>query len=59
MNCRENRYIFLSHPSSTSGVGRSFRGQNLKVTKHNVLKVTQNAIILSDYTAISRVKPGK
>ena len=39
MNCRENWYIFLPppHPYPTGG-GGGFRGQNVKVAKHKVLK---------------------
>ena len=49
MNCRENRYIFFTPPPLSNWWG-VFRGHNLKVTKDKVLKVSQNAIILSDYT---------
>ena len=39
MNCRENRYLFTPrppHPIRRGGGG--VRGENVKVTKHQVLK---------------------
>ena len=51
MNCRENRYIVLIPPLTHWWWRGSCSGQHLKVTKHIVVKISQNAIILSDYTA--------
>ena len=62
MNCRENRYIVFTPPTPTQlvGGGGSFRGKHLEVTISIKFKkkVSQNAIILSDYTAITPGEPG-
>ena len=44
MNCRENRYFLLApappppHPMGGGGGWGGVRGENVKVTKHQVLK---------------------